>query len=66
MSKKYCMDCKHYVPGGGEHNCLGAVRVNDRCVSALKEACGIFADKEEEEKISFPPIKMKRLKRRKR
>lgn len=64
MSKKYCMDCGHYVPGGSEYNCSVAVKVNDRAVSALKEACGMFADKEEEEEIKIAPIQMRRLKKR--
>lgn len=64
MSKKYCMDCGHYVPGGSEYNCSAAVKVNDRAVSALKEACKMFVDKEGEEEIKFAPIRMRRLKKR--
>lgn len=66
MSKKYCCDCEHYVPGGSEYNCLAAVKVNDRAVSALKEACNMFVNRGVREEMAFPPIKMKRLKKKKK
>ena len=66
MSKKYCCDCDRYVPGGSEYNCLAAVKANNRSVSALKEICDMFIDREEREEITFPPIKMRELKKRRR
>lgn len=65
MNKKYCMDCGHYVPGGKEYNCTAAVKFNDRSVSALKEACHLYKDREEETETPFPKIEMRRRKRRK-
>lgn len=62
---KYCMDCGHYVPGGGEHNCSIGVKINDRAVCALKEACKNFIEREEEESLSFPKLDM-RSRRQKR
>lgn len=40
MGKQYCMDCDHYVAGGGEYNCRAAnIKYNQQHVCALKEAC---------------------------
>lgn len=63
--KKYCMDCGHYIAGGGEHNCLGAVKAYDSHVCALKEACKFFIEKEEKEKIVFDKIEMRKPRKRK-
>lgn len=63
--KKYCMDCEHYIPGGGEHNCTNAVKTYDSHVCALKEACGSFVERMEEEKIVFAEIQMRKPRKRK-
>ena len=65
MSKRYCCECGHYVPNGVEWNCLANDKVKTRSVCAIKEACDMFIDKTEEEKIAFAPIRMRRKKRRK-
>lgn len=56
------MDCGHYIAGGGEYNCNADTRFYHRSVCALKEACERFKDKEEEKDVVFPPIKMRKLK----
>lgn len=64
---KYCMDCGHYIPGGGDHNCMGDTRPTSNTVSALKPACSLFIDRvEEEEGAQYAPIKFKRLKRKRK
>lgn len=65
MSKKYCMDCGHYIPGGGEHNCSGSVKGYGSHVCALKEACDLFIEKEEKEKIMFEKLQMRKPRKRK-
>lgn len=64
---KYCMDCKHYIPGGGDHNCSAAARGKNpgRFVSALKEACGDFEDRSEKPavEVSNEPRKPRRRRR---
>ena len=64
MSKKYCCDCGHYIPGGVEYNCSAGVKINDRSVCAIKESCKMFVDREEKEVVNFEPIRMRRTKRR--
>lgn len=64
MSKKYCCDCGHYIPGGVEYNCSAGAKINDRSVCAIKEACKMFVDREESEVVNFEPIRMRRTKRR--
>ena len=65
MSKKYCMDCGHYIQGGKERNCDNAVKMADQSVCALKEACDAFIEREEMEKVEFKPIMMRRPRKRK-
>lgn len=61
---KYCMDCGNYIPGGRENNCSAQVKITDRHVCALKEACNMFVEKEDKEAVTFAPIRMRRLKKR--
>lgn len=63
---KYCMDCRHYIAGGGDHNCMGISSPTRNTVSALKEACSLYADKTEEEQTAFAPIKFRRLKKKRK
>lgn len=61
------MDCGYYIPGGGEHNC-SAPRpkgtFKDAHVCAIKEACGMFKEKEDRDDLSlYPPIIMKHRKK---
>lgn len=65
-SKKYCMDCGHYLPHGVEHNCTIGIKTNDRYVCALKEACESFVDREDEEAVVFAKIEMRKPKRRRK
>ena len=60
------MDCGHYIPGGGEHNCESAPKgkTSGRHVCALKEACKDFIEREEKEKMVFAPIKMRKTRKR--
>ena len=64
MNKKYCMDCGHYIPGGREQNCSYAVKVNDKSVCALKEACEAFIERQEKENVVFNPIRMRKPRKR--
>lgn len=57
---KYCMDCGHYIAGGGEYNCKADLKFYYRSVSALKPACKLFIEKEEEEKVEFSKLEMRR------
>ena len=59
---KYCCDCDHYIPGGRERNCTVHPYSKDS-VSALKEACSKFVEREERPKETFAPIKFRRLKK---
>ena len=63
---KYCMDCGHYIPGGGDHNCMNASRntAKGHYVCALKEACDAFYPKEEKKEVIFAPIVRKKRKRK--
>jgi hypothetical protein len=60
---KYCCDCDHYIPGGKERNCNLILPYSKGAVSALKEACGKFVEREERPKEKFAPIKFRRLKK---
>jgi hypothetical protein len=62
---KYCCDCGHYIPGGGERNCTVQPYSKDS-VSALKEACSKFVEREERPKEAFAPItyKLRRTRRK--
>ena len=61
MGKRYCMDCDHYVAGGGEYNCRAAnIKYNQQHVCALKEACPYFEARQEREKVAFAPILMRK------
>lgn len=62
---KYCMDCGHYIPGGGEHNCQAATKPYKSHVCALKEACGDFIERAEKEKMVFDKIEMRKPRKRK-
>ena len=67
MGKQYCMDCDHYVAGGGEYNCRAAnIKYNQQHVCALKEACPYFEARQEREKLIFEPIKMRKAVLRRR
>ena len=59
------MDCGHYIPGGGEHNCTGAAKGYGSYVCALKEACDLFIEKEEKEKIMSEKLQMRKPRKRK-
>lgn len=63
---RYCCDCDHYIPGGKERNCTLIQPYSRGTVSALKEACGKFVEREERPKVTFAPItyKKKRTKRK--
>lgn len=65
--KQYCMDCGYYIPGGGEHNCSlprAKTAYFERNVSALKDACRDFKDRDKPEDLSaYPKINL-RAKRR--
>ena len=63
---RYCFECGHYVQGGVEHNCLNGSKVNDKSVCAIKEACGDFIEREEQEQMVFKPIRMRKLKKKRR
>jgi hypothetical protein len=62
---KYCCDCGHYIPGGRERNCTVHPYSKDS-VSALKEACSKFVEREERPKETFAPItyKLRRTRRK--
>ena len=62
---KYCCDCDHYIPGGRERNCTVHPYSKDS-VSALKEACSKFVEREERPKETFAPItyKLRRTRRK--
>ena len=61
---KRCMNCGHYIPGGSEHNCSAAVKGEKKSVCALKEACGLYFDREEEEQVQFTKIQMRKPRKR--
>lgn len=61
---KRCMDCGHYIPGGPEVNCSAAVKGEKRSVCALKEACGLYVDREEEEQMQFSQLQMRKPRKR--
>lgn len=63
---RYCCDCDHYIPGGRERNCTLIQPYSKGAVSALKEACGKFVEREERPKETFAPIiyKKKRTRRK--
>ena len=63
MTKRYCCECDHYIPGGGERNCNLIIPYNKGAVCALKEACIRFVEREERPKEKFAPIKFRRLKK---
>lgn len=62
---KYCCDCGHYIPGGRERNCTVHPYSKDS-VSALKEACSKFVEREERPEETFAPItyKLRRTRRK--
>lgn len=51
-----CCDCEHYIPGGKERNCNLILPYSKGAVSALKEACGKFVEREERPVDTFAPI----------
>ena len=61
---KRCMDCGHYIPGGSEINCSAAVKGEKRSVCALKEACGAYVDREDEEQVQFSQLQMRKPRKR--
>lgn len=60
---KYCCDCDHYIPGGRERNCTLIEPYSRGAVSALKEACSKFVEREDKPKETFAPIRFRRLKK---
>lgn len=62
---KYCCDCDHYIPGGRERNCNCQPYSKDS-VSALKEACNRFEEREERPKVTFAPITYKKKRTRRK
>ena len=62
---KYCCDCGHYITGGRERNCTVHPYSKDS-VSALKEACSKFVEREERPEETFAPItyKLRRTRRK--
>jgi hypothetical protein len=61
---RYCMDCDHYIAGGQESNCRASSKTHHVC--ALKEACSLYEDRREREKIVFAPIRMRKPPQRRR
>lgn len=62
---KYCVDCGHYVPGGGDLNYGNIDRKTFvRHVCALQEACIGFIDKENKE-YKCKPIDLRRKTKKK-
>jgi hypothetical protein len=62
---RYCCECDHYIPGGRERNCNCQPYSKDS-VSALKEACNRFEEREERPKVAFAPITYKKKRTRRK
>lgn len=64
----YCVECKHYIPGGAEHNCSHPSRKYRSYVCAIQEACKLYESKEEQEQVkaSQKPINLRTKKKQRR
>ena len=66
----YCVDCKYYIPGGGNNNCSHPSRKRLSYVCAIQQACYLFTGKEEQEQVkeqaNQKPINLRTKKKQRR